>query len=117
MYTCTRNIWILDGCVYGYIVHVCTFIYTTDFSEDGGPLRADSSECVSPSGSRGVRDALVIVSFTLSNVVQTLWIVGLSTMRHGLVISTDDGCVDITLVQLHVAVWRWHTIKSTHLPR
>ena len=45
----------------------------------------------------------MIVSFTLSNVVQTLWIVGLSTMRHGLVISTDDGYVNITLVQLLVA--------------
>ena len=78
----------------------CIYLHTTDFSEDGGPLRADSSECVSPSGSGGVRDALVIVSFTLSNVVQTLWIVGLSTMRHGLVISTDDGYVHITLVQL-----------------
>ena len=74
-----------------------------DFSKDGGPLRADSSECVSPSGSSGVRDALVIVSFILSNVVQTLWIVGLSTMRHGLVIPTDDGYVHITLVQLLVA--------------
>ena len=42
----------------------------------------------------------MIVSFTLSNVVQTLWIVGLSTMRCALVISTDDGYVDITLVQL-----------------
>ena len=60
----------------------------------------DSSECISPSGSGGVRDALVIVSFTLSNVVQTLWIVGLSTMRHALVISTDDGYVHISLVQL-----------------
>ena len=46
----------------------------------------------------------MIVSFTLSNVVQTLWIVGLSTMRPALVNSTDDGYVGITLVQLHVAV-------------
>ena len=57
----------------------------------------------------------MIVSFTLSNVVQTLWIIGLSIMRHGLVISTGDGYVDVIfLVQLYrlLCMWRWHTIPG-----
>ena len=54
----------------------------------------------------------MIVSFILSNVVQTLWIVGLSTMRHALVISTDDGYVHITLVQLLVA---YHSLTQMEI--
>ena len=37
-------------------------------------MRMDNSVCDSPSGSVRVRDALVVVSFVLSNVVQSAWI-------------------------------------------
>ena len=68
-------------------------IISSEFTEDDGPLRMDSSACDSPSGSVRVRDALVVVCSVLSHLVLLMWLLSLGIMRCG--VATNTGSTNV----------------------
>ena len=88
-----------EGILFCTLIHnfVLTSAYISgncsDFTEDDGPLRMDSSACDSPSGSVRVRDALVVVCSVLSHLVLVIWLLSLGIMRCG--VATNTGSANV----------------------